>query len=56
MKKLHEQSLNWRPHNKNSPTWAIFHVNDESLIDVKVPQVIFCIACYNISIGHVILN
>jgi hypothetical protein len=24
MKKLHEQRLNWKPHGKNSPTWAFF--------------------------------
>ncbi len=24
MNKLHEQRLKWRPHGKNSPTWAFF--------------------------------
>lgn len=30
---------------KNSPTWALFCVNDEALVDVKVPRssIIHCV-------------
>jgi hypothetical protein len=56
MKKLHEQRLNWKPHGRNSPTWAIFCVNHESLVDVKVSQVMRCILCYNRPLSHVILE
>jgi hypothetical protein len=41
MKKLHEQTLKCKPHNKKFLTWAFFYVNDESSIDVKS-----CIVCY----------
>jgi hypothetical protein len=43
MKKLHEQRLTWRPHGINSPTWVFFCVNDETLVDVKVPW--SCVVC-----------
>jgi hypothetical protein len=56
MKILHEKRLNQRSHGKIFPTWAFLCVNDESLINVKVPQVMCCIMCYNRPIGHVILK
>ncbi len=56
MKKLHEQRLKWRPHDTNSPIWAFVFVNDESPIDVKVPQVMHCILCYNKLVSHAILG
>ncbi len=56
MKKLHEQWLQWRPHGRNFPTLAFLCVNDESLVDVKVPQVFCCIFSYNRLLGHVILE
>jgi hypothetical protein len=40
----------------NSPTWAFFCVNDESLVDLKVPQVMCCMLCYSKPIRHVILK
>jgi len=40
MKKLHEQRLKCKPHDKKNLTWAFFHVNDELSIDVKS-----CIVC-----------
>jgi hypothetical protein len=47
MKKLYEQRLKWRPHDKKFPTWSFFCVNDEPLVDVKVPSVmIVCMASY----------
>jgi hypothetical protein len=43
IKKLCEQRLTWRPHGINSPTWAYFCVNDETLVDVKVSW--SCVVC-----------
>jgi hypothetical protein len=56
MKKLHEQWLKWRPHGRNFLALAFLCANDESLVDVKVPQVMCCIFCYNRLLGHVILE
>ncbi len=56
MKKLHEQQLKWRPHGRNFLALALLCANDESLVDVKVPQVMCCIFCYNKLLGHVILE
>ncbi len=42
MKNLHEQRLKWKPQGKNSSTWAFFGVDDESIIHVKMPQVMNC--------------
>jgi hypothetical protein len=42
MKKLSDQRLKWRPHGKNSATWAFLCVGDKSLVDVKVPHVMCC--------------
>jgi hypothetical protein len=35
---------------------GLFCVNDESLIDVKLPQVIWYIFCYNKLTSHVVLK
>jgi hypothetical protein len=40
----------------NSPTWGIICVNDESLVDVKMPQVMRCVLCYSRPICHVVLK
>jgi hypothetical protein len=40
MKKLHEQRLKCKPHDKKILTWAFFNVNNELSIDVKS-----CIVC-----------
>jgi len=40
MKKLHEQRLKCRPHDKKNLTWEFFYVNNELSIDVKS-----CIVC-----------
>jgi hypothetical protein len=47
MKNLYEQRLNRRPLGRCFPTWAFFCVNDESPIDVKVPQIMHYILSYN---------
>ncbi len=40
MKNLHEQRLDLRSHGQKFSNLGLFCVNDESLIDVKLPQVI----------------
>ncbi len=35
---------------------GIIYVNDELLVDVKVPQVIHCMLCHNRTIVHAILE
>jgi hypothetical protein len=56
MKNLHEQRLNLRSHGQKFSNLGIFCVNDESLVDVKLPQVICYIFCYNKLIGCVVLK
>jgi hypothetical protein len=56
MKKLHEQRLKWKPHGKNSSTWAFLCVDDESLIHVKMPQVMSCMMCCSRILNHALLN
>jgi hypothetical protein len=56
MKKLHEQRLDLRSHGQKFSNLGLFCVNDESLVDVKLPQVICYIFCYNKLIGHVVLK
>jgi hypothetical protein len=56
MKRLHEQRLKWRLHGKNSPTWGFSYVNDELVVDVKVPQVMHYMLCYDRLVNHVILE
>jgi hypothetical protein len=36
--------------------FGFFCVNDESPIDVKVPQVMHCILCYNTFVSRAILG
>jgi len=50
--KMHEQKDKWTPHGKKKSTWAIFCVNDESKVDVKVPQIMCRMLCYSRLVGH----
>jgi hypothetical protein len=36
--------------------FIIFYVNDESQVDVKVPQVMCCMCYYNKLMGHTMLE
>ncbi len=56
MNKLHEQRLKWKPHGRNFPILAFFFVNNESLVDLKVPHVMCYILGYSRLIGHVVLK
>ncbi len=56
MKILHEQKLKWRFHGKNSATWGFFYVNDELVVNVKVPQVMHYVLCYDRLENNVILE
>jgi hypothetical protein len=48
MKILHEQRLDLRSHGQKFSNLGIFCVNDESLVDVKLPQVIcYCFVTIN---------
>ncbi len=40
MKKLHEQRLKWRPHGKNSSTWAFYNQRNFQLctMDANVDE------------------
>jgi hypothetical protein len=45
-KNLHEQKMKWRPHGRNYHAWVFSYINDESKVDVQIPQVMCYMLCY----------
>jgi hypothetical protein len=46
-KNLHEQKMKWNPHGRNYPIWVFSCINDESKVDVQIPQVVLYVTKSN---------
>ncbi len=43
---MKKQLVWWKLHQRTSPTWAFFKVNDNQQIDLKQSEVLRCIVCH----------
>jgi hypothetical protein len=43
---MKKQSIWWKPHQRTSPTWAFFKINDNKQVDLKQSQVVQSIVCH----------
>jgi hypothetical protein len=55
LKKMHKQIIMWRHHN-NFFDFCIFCVIDNLKVDVKMPQIMYCVLCYNNVVDPSIFN
>jgi hypothetical protein len=46
LQKLHAQRLFWKLKGRNAICWAFYVLNDNKLMDGKVPQIMRCHLCY----------
>jgi hypothetical protein len=46
LQELQIQRKKWRPHNRNAICWSFYSVNDNSKVNLYVPQMMHCLLCY----------
>jgi hypothetical protein len=46
LESLRKQIATWKPHYRNSPTWAVFKVNDNQHVDLFQNQTMCYIICH----------
>ncbi len=47
LESLKKQAKDWKPHHRNSTTWAFFKVNNNYHVDLNNFQIMQCIVCHN---------
>ncbi len=47
LENLWKLRLAWKPHYRNSITWAFFKVNDNQHVDLSQNQIMRCIICHS---------
>jgi hypothetical protein len=45
LQKLQIQRKKWLPYNKNALCWSFYCINDNSKVNVDVPQMMHCLLC-----------
>ncbi len=48
---MKKQLVCWKLHQRTSPTWAFFKINDNKQVDLKQSQAVQCIACHRKIVG-----
>jgi len=52
---MKKQLVCWKAHERTSPTWTFFKINDNKQVDLNQSQVVQCIVCHRKIVGLEIL-
>lgn len=48
---MKKQLVWWKPHQRTSPTWVFFTLNNNQQVDLKQSQIMRCIVCHRETTG-----